>query len=215
MREFFTADEHHYHENIIGYCGRPYPKGTSQMAASIIGRHNKVVEPGDLVYHLGDFMWISFKGQDHTKVARLLRKMNGRHILILGNHDDLKPDLYVRSGFESVHTSLHLPKGVDGREFDFYLIHDSAAHCAIPDDHYLLHGHNHTLWKHLLDRGKKAINVGVDVWDRTPVSMDQIVELIKRYEQPTSTSTTEQADDRQEEDSASSNEEEEHPSEPS
>jgi hypothetical protein len=47
--------------------------------------------------------------------------------------------------------------------------------CLLPTGSLLLHGHVHTLYKHVYRDGKHAINVGVDVWDYKPISMEDIL----------------------------------------
>jgi calcineurin-like phosphoesterase family protein len=49
------------------------------MNEVLIQNWNAVVSPGDLVYHLGDFGF--------GDVVPILRALNGRKVLILGNHD--------------------------------------------------------------------------------------------------------------------------------
>ena len=61
------------------------------------------------------------------------------------------------------------------------LVHDPAAYTVIengPIKQYMLCGHIHGLFKHLLPQ-KRIINVVVDVWDYKPVSVDEIIKLIK------------------------------------
>lgn len=164
---YFTADWHGDHNNIIKYCNRPY-KNINDMRESFIGKFNNKVTEYDTTYHIGDFMMT-----DESKMIRkVIKELNGTHILILGNHDKLKPFTYIDIGFQSVHTSLVL--NFIGR---FCLVHDPSTYCAIPDNMYMLHGHIHTLYKTLLPN-KNVINVGVDVWDYEPVELSQIYNLI-------------------------------------
>ena len=53
-RLFFTSDTHFNHTNILQYCNRPF-KIVDQMNETIITNWNNVVEPDDIVFHLGDF----------------------------------------------------------------------------------------------------------------------------------------------------------------
>ena len=51
---FFTADTHYGHRAVVDYCHRPFVD-EKEMDEAMIERWNAVVQPGDLVYHLGDF----------------------------------------------------------------------------------------------------------------------------------------------------------------
>ena len=46
MADFFTADEHYFHQSIIEYCARGV-KDVNQMHKNLIYRHNQVVKDGD------------------------------------------------------------------------------------------------------------------------------------------------------------------------
>ncbi|MFW6002464.1 MAG: hypothetical protein ACOCQD_03910 [archaeon] len=160
MTKFFTSDEHYHHKNVIRYCNRPY-KNINEMNKALIENHNNIVSKDDIVYHLGDFSMISrSQGQ---KLESIINNLNGMNILILGNHDDLLPFTYVNMGFASVHTALYVE--------EFLLIHDPAMAVAVDDDQKVLCGHLHELTKFV---NPCILNVGVDIWDYKPVSIDTV-----------------------------------------
>jgi calcineurin-like phosphoesterase family protein len=174
---FFTADEHYYHRNVIRYCNRPF-KDVNEMNNSFIKLHNEVVSPSDTIFHVGDFSMVG-KSQ-HEMITAILKKLNGTHHLILGNHDEIKPFTYVNAGFTSVHTSyeIELPNHNDylklrslGYE-KLILNHDPSMYC-ICKNAVLVCGHVHTLFKIMKD--KKVINVGVDMWDYKPISLTTLI----------------------------------------
>ena len=168
---FFTSDWHLEHFNIIRYCKRPF-KSTRSMRQELIRKFNSRVCPDDETFHLGDFTMLGAGNID--QINSIIPKLNGRHHLILGNHDRLKPFQYVeRLGFESAHTSLRLTY----KWANFALNHDPAVYALIRKDEFLLHGHIHELYRDLLPE-KRAINVGVDVWDFYPISAEEILDLI-------------------------------------
>ncbi len=78
---YFIADTHFNHANIIKYCNRPF-KNTDEMNKYIIEKWNLVVKETDTVYHLGDVGFGKFE-----EVKRLVESLNGRKILLRGNHD--------------------------------------------------------------------------------------------------------------------------------
>ena len=173
---YFTADWHLHHKNIIRYCNRPF-KTVKEMHNELFLRFNATVSPDDITYHIGDFTMVGASHKDRFK--GVLEKLNGMHHLILGNHDAMKPFQYIDIGFTSVHTSFPLKYVFEGLKFSFILNHDPSVYCILGVDDYLLHGHIHTLYQHLLP-ARKAINVGTDVWDFKPVSINDLCSLIMR-----------------------------------
>lgn len=160
---FFTSDQHFGHGNIIQYCDRPFMHA-HQMDRRIIESYNSIVGSNDTCYFIGDF---TMSG-DPDRIGSLLGKLAGNKVLVLGNHDKLKPFTYVDIGFASVHTSLQLRLG----EVDVVCIHDPAAACGA--GRWLV-GHIHNLFK-TLDQGR-VTNVGVDVWNFAPVSEEALFKL--------------------------------------
>lgn len=78
---FFTSDTHFGHATIIKYCSRPY-KSVEEMNECLIDNWNSKVKKDDIVYHLGDFI---FGGSQLWH--RIVSKLNGNIVLIMGNHD--------------------------------------------------------------------------------------------------------------------------------
>jgi len=170
MTIFFTADEHYGHDEVITYCNRPY-RNNQIMTRSIIKRHNSVVKEGDMVYHIGDF---AFAGPDRISyVQHLLKRLNGTHILILGNHDNIAPLRLVDAGFRSVHTSLELI--IEDKAI--VMAHDPSIWNAVPVGPIFVCGHIHNLFKIIKD--KNVVNVGVDVWDFYPISLTEIIKVLE------------------------------------
>ena len=168
MTVWFTSDEHHGHENIIKYCGRPF-KNAEHMMNTIIENHNRVVQPTDIVFHLGD---LSMRGSDSVPFYRKFMKRYAvakeRH-LILGNHDSLSPWTYIDIGFTSVHTSMKIG--------NWLMAHDPCVFQSGAGVDRMLCGHVHELWNNLMGLGKKVINVGVDQWGFSPVSLERLEEV--------------------------------------
>lgn len=77
---YYIADTHFGHENIIRLSNRPF-QSVGEMDEAMIHNWNKVVKPTDDVYILGD---LAYKGKDPDSY---IRKLNGRKHLITGNHD--------------------------------------------------------------------------------------------------------------------------------
>jgi calcineurin-like phosphoesterase family protein len=137
------------------------------MNSCLVEKHNSVVKDGDTVYHIGDF---SLYTDNLPLMKHCLKYLNGKHHLILGNHDTLKPWEYIDIGFLTVHTALELHTEYG----NFVLGHDPAI-SVINKDWKFLCGHIHDLFCKI----KNVVNVGVDVWDFKPVSAEEIIKLYK------------------------------------
>jgi calcineurin-like phosphoesterase family protein len=92
---YFASDHHFGHDNILKFTKRPY-SSVEEMTEDYIKKHNSKVRPHDYVYFGGDIFWSTLK--DHQK-AEILSRMNGIKILIIGNHDKMKPSKARRLGF--------------------------------------------------------------------------------------------------------------------
>lgn len=78
---WFWSDQHFFHQNIIGYCDRPFNSVyhmNDVMLANCLSR----VQADDIVVFGGD---IAMKEVDATNA--MLRAIPGYKILVLGNHD--------------------------------------------------------------------------------------------------------------------------------
>lgn len=173
MTDFFTADWHLFHPAIINFCKRPF-KNEDAMRAALIRNCNEVVGPGDVVYHIGDFAML--RRDQISKIGPVLDKLNGTHILVLGNHDEGKPFTYERLGFLTVHTALIYNS-------DVILRHDPAA-CVVQADKLWLVGHVHNLFK-CVNAPIRCYNVGVDVNNFYPVTLEQIYNELKQGDEAT------------------------------
>lgn len=168
MTIWFTSDQHYFHKNIIKLALRGF-KDINKMHNVLIRNHNKYVSEDDICYHIGDFSFL--QNSSIQKVGNILNQLNGRNVLILGNHDPDKPHTLVNMGFESVHTSLILPE-----DNQFIMCHDPA--CSTIDRNSIwIVGHVHDLF--IIE--KNCINVGVDVWDFKPVSLETIRSIMQKY----------------------------------
>jgi calcineurin-like phosphoesterase family protein len=82
MKIFIIADTHFRHTNIIEYAKRPF-KNVEEMNEEMIKRWNNKVGDDDLVIHLGDFAL-----GNKEEVASIRDRLNGKIILLKGNHDN-------------------------------------------------------------------------------------------------------------------------------
>lgn len=184
MSVYFTSDLHFGHANIIKYCDRPF-SSLEEMNNALIQGWNEVVNPEDTIYCLGDFS-LSFNiAKEVTPI------LNGRKILVPGNHDKCFPRFsaeknerlvqqYKEIGWTEVtgvraeteeFTLSHFPYrdfSSDSRRFEKFRPMDTDK------DRWLLHGHTHDNKSYT---GPRMIHVGVDAWNYRPVGLDKLLEI--------------------------------------
>ena len=175
MRNIFVcADTHFDHINILKLAERPF-SCVEEMNETIIDNWNATVTNNDLIYHLGDFMMgISMKNSDKSfdRLTTLVGRLRGKIRLISGNHDKtliklcrmknecpfevIKPRDFLRSQGRKI-VMEHRPANID----------------------FLLHGHSHGNSK---TRGHIRLDVGVDCWAYSPISIEEAVSNLKILE---------------------------------
>lgn len=173
---FFTADTHFFHENICEYSHRPF-SGLPEMTEQLIARWNSVVSGGDIVYVLGDFALTNNSSGD--KVDEILQQLKGTKFLVYGNHDRKS---VLNSKFWAKVTPYHEIKIDFGEEHKQKVVLCHYAMRVWNQNHrgaWMLHGHSHG---NLSDIGGKIVDVGVDVWDYTPVSATRLHEFMHNRE---------------------------------
>lgn len=164
---WFTSDTHFGHTNIISYCNRPF-SSVEEMNEALIKNWNDRVGHDDIVFHLGDF---SFERNAAGTAARL----SGKKHLIRGNHDRDKTIAQIEPFFKTIRDVFLLKLG----HHKFWLSH--YAHRAWWHNYkgvIHLYGHSHGT----LDDYGKSTDVGVDVWDYSPVHVDTIVKMMNGRE---------------------------------
>jgi len=161
MTVYLTADPHLDHADLLIHCNRPF-KYIKDWNRVFVENWNAAVEDHDEIFVLGDF----HMSTDPKRIEYWVKQLRGKKHLILGNHDRLNPFAYVDAGFLSVHTALWLI------EDKILLAHDPSVSNVLNANQILLCGHVHNLF----DRCKNAINVGVDVRNFRPVSLDNLRE---------------------------------------
>lgn len=100
MKTWVTADLHFDHANILKFqpITRPF-SDVSHMNSEIKRIWNDHVDPTDLVYILGDVAFCK-----PSKAATYVKELNGRKILIEGNHDNrLVENEDFRNCFEAIY----------------------------------------------------------------------------------------------------------------
>lgn len=191
---FFTSDLHFFHKAVIGYDNRPFHT-IEDMNSHLIYKWNSVVKEKDVVYVLGDFGFCQI-----SLIKNILNSLNGRKILIAGNHDRHSHFQYIDAGFEAVYYEAviklgrkvvrlsHYPYKKQFNWFDALweriktgkdYKHINKKRPIKNKEDWLLHGHVHSGYE-LINYKKRQIHVGCFAWDYTPVRESQIHNLIDR-----------------------------------
>ncbi len=149
---WFTSDQHFGHDNIRKLCNRPF-SNLQEMDGALIERWNMVVSKSDTVYVLGDFSWRN--GRQYVP------KLNGNKIFLIGDHDKqiTGERLSILKINDIWFTLCHWPLHSWNKQY-YGSIH--------------LHGHIHN---NPIEHKDNRINVGVDVWNFYPASIDQVISL--------------------------------------
>ena len=187
--DFVTSDTHFGHARIIELAHRPFVD-VDEMVEEMVRRWNAVVAPGDVVLHLGDVALgpISLSLQ-------ITERLNGRRLLIPGNHDRVSPATQTKNGvarFTPVYEAAGweiLPEIVSGTRrgrrllaSHYPYVGDSTSterhrsHRPVDiDGTPLIHGHTHDS-----HRGEDGIqfHVGVDAHDFAPIPFTRIDEWL-------------------------------------
>lgn len=179
MKKFYIADWHYGHNNCLHFDNRPF-KTVEEMNAALVNNWNDVVATEDIVYVLGDMFWCKAGEAQHV-----LDQLNGRKILIRGNHDR-NIDGHFEQKIEKIADYLEVEDGG---------CHIVLCHYPIPcfKNHfygwYHLYGHVHNsfeyammehdkyMMKEIYDRPCQMFNVGAMMpWMAyTPRTFDEIV----------------------------------------
>lgn len=107
MTNWYTADPHFMHENVISFCDRPF-RSVHEMDSVLLENMHAVVKPEDELWIVGDFAF-GPKAKDETKLTKIFEKLPGaKKHLVVGNHDQA-PTLALP--WDSVH---HLSEVRDG-----------------------------------------------------------------------------------------------------
>jgi calcineurin-like phosphoesterase family protein len=166
MTVLFTSDTHFGDPRVLRIDRRPFPS-MAEHDEALVALWNQAVGPEDEIWHLGDFAL----GLPPDAVAALLGRLNGRKHLIAGNNDG--PGTLAAPGWESVRTYAELK--IEGRHL--ILCHyPFRTWNQIGRGSLDLHGHSHGM----LTPMTRQYDVGVDVQELRPATLDQIIARKRR-----------------------------------
>lgn len=160
MKTFVIADTHFFHSNVLTFTKkdgsklRPFTT-VEEMHTVMIDNWNRVVGVNDKVYHIGD---VGFRNASHLEI---LNNLNGRKVLIKGNHDRHKLSAYVKYFYDvrAYHTLDNI-----------LLAHIPIHPFSMNRWKAQIHGHLHD---NVVD-DSRYINVSVERIDYTPKDFEEI-----------------------------------------
>lgn len=208
MSIWFTSDHHFFHRNILAYCSGRGCDSVEEMNELLVENHNARVSDSDTVYFLGDVAMGGGSNLVHVprmKGRKILIPGNHDNCHPMHKRSSQHARKYMDAGFDKVLGDKHIlgagilskstllchmpPEGesFDGRP-DRFVQWRPGINFPI-----VICGHVHDQWKTRTHRvitknngehGAREvfmINVGVDVWNMSPVHSSEIQSLIDNH----------------------------------
>lgn len=168
MKIFVTSDLHFFHGNIIEYCKRPF-SNVEVMNECLIENWNSKINKEDLVIYCGDFALCTADKFDET-----IKRLNGRKILVKGNHDTRSDLFYLDNDRFSFVCRYFAMKNI-------LFTHRPLAYNEPCSEQINVHGHTHNNSgssnpRRYTENNKALFNVSVEMTEYFPVTIDEIIE---------------------------------------
>jgi calcineurin-like phosphoesterase family protein len=168
MTVWITSDLHFGHTNIMKFCPntRGHFKDVSHMNEEMIRMWNAMVQPGDLVYILGDVAFMSA-----SDAAKIMHRLNGDKILIKGNHDrkTLRDESFRRC-FKEIHSDwIGTINGTYVHMYHFPIMEWDQMHRGAVHFYGHLHQNDSGLEKY------RARNAGFDCTGNIVTNIDHLI----------------------------------------
>lgn len=166
---YLTSDLHFNHKNILKYepISRPF-NSIEEMNNALINNWNSIIHKEDTVYVLGDFAM----GRDEDS-KKCIEQLNGKIILIRGNHDNKsRIEMYKSLGIEIYDIQYLTYKGKFFILCHFPPVNEEFIKMVAESNKEVvwLYGHVH----HNGVNENNFFHVGVDTNNLTPVSIEDI-----------------------------------------
>jgi len=172
---YVLSDNHFNHWNINRLCERGF-NSLEHMNNTMISRWNRAVKPNDLVIHLGDLIFTKGASEE---VAKVIKCLNGRKVLIKGNHDRKSYSWYLTHGINFICEKsvwyynkksilfVHRPSDVSLAEIKRY--------------DYIIHGHQHNSTPLIQQKGETVfVNISVENVKYSPVNLITLLNRLKQ-----------------------------------
>ena len=190
QRLFFTSDTHYAHGNICSATTKWESSSNltrefnslDKMNATLVNNINNMVGEDDILIHLGDWSFGGFE-----KIQEFRDRIVCKNIhLVLGNHDHHieRNKEGVQKLFSSVQNYLRLEvvrpiNKATTEKFIFVCMHyPIISWDGMNNENIHLFGHVH-LPPHLRVMEGRAMDVGCDGNGLEPISLDEVVKILK------------------------------------
>lgn len=173
-RIFFTSDLHFGHKHIVKFCPktRSQFKTVQEMDEFLISTWNDTIKSkDDIIVHVGDFSFY----REYSKNIELLNSLNGKIILIKGNHDEF---LDVES--RVLNDCKNLSEITSYKEINFNKTKICIFHYPMMEWNKMRHGSIH-IHGHLHGTPSglekyRTLDVGFDATERVLITLEEVYE---------------------------------------
>ena len=166
---FLIGDTHFGQQSICKFLNRDGSRvrpwdDAAEMDEAMVDRWNAVVKPVDKVYHLGDVAYAK-------KALPIMSRLNGKKVLIRGNHDIFKLADYA-AHYHDIRGSHKLG--------DFILSHIPVHPDAITNSWCAGNIHGHTHGNLVMDGDQpdpRYFSVCVERINYTPMALEELIQM--------------------------------------
>lgn len=163
---WLVSDTHFNHKNLLNFKDkqdnlvRPGFSSVEEMNEVMIENWNVLVKPNDTIIHCGDVCF-----GEPWEYHKILKRLNGKKILIVGNHD--KHIKYLIPFFEQVLVSLKIN---DYFSEKVLLTHYPINEFSLPNM-LNIHGHIHEK----IIENERYKNICVEHTNYSPIHIDSLI----------------------------------------
>ena len=159
LNHTFVTSDYHFRDWRNGFL----PENTKEEEMQHIELWNSVVGKNDLVLYIGDFC-----DGGVGDLEELSKKLNGRKILIKGNHDHLNDEWY-RCAFEDVVKEIRID------ELNLRLIHIKEEAKDLRPGERIIYGHEHRFLSGRPDTTRDSICVCAKWHGWKPITLAEAI----------------------------------------
>lgn len=177
---YYIADPHFGHANIIRLCGRPFAD-IDEMDETLIANWNKKVHRDDQVFILGDLMFRSRKSP-----VDYLERLKGKKILVLGNHD--AHWLWQDNATRLLDAHVSMMEVMDKNERAVLCHYPMLTWPGFHNGAYMVYGHIHGNRQQdpylCYGLSERMLNACVEVNNYEPVTLQEMIENNRIFRHP-------------------------------